>query len=72
MKFTASSSELLDALMSVSKVISSKPGLSILENFLFELQGNILTVTASDGETTLFTKRSAIYQLGREFTCPAR
>ena len=53
MKFTASSSELLDALMSVSKVISSKPGLSILENFLFELQGNILTVTASDGETTL-------------------
>lgn len=55
MKFAVSSSELLSGLMSVSKVISSKPTLAILENFLFELSGNSLTVTASDGETTLKT-----------------
>ena len=55
MKFTVSSSELLEGLVSVSKVISSKPTLSILENFLFELDGNSLKVTASDGETTLKT-----------------
>ena len=53
MKFTVSSSDLLEGLVSVSKVISNKPTLAILENFLFELDSNTLTVTASDGETTL-------------------
>ena len=53
MKFSVSSSELLSGLMSVSKVIVPKPTNSILENFLFQLEGNTLTVTASDGETTL-------------------
>ena len=53
MKFSVSSSELLSGLMSVSKVIVPKPTNSILENFLFQLKGNTLTVTASDGETTL-------------------
>ena len=53
MKFSVSSSELLGGLMSVSKVIVPKPTNSILENFLFQLKGNTLTVTASDGETTL-------------------
>ena len=55
MKFTVSSSELLEGLVSVSKVISSKPTLTILENFLFELDNANLRVTASDGETTLKT-----------------
>ena len=55
MKFAVSSSELLSGLMSVSKVIVPKPTNSILENFLFQLEGNTLTVTASDGETTLKT-----------------
>ena len=47
MKFTVSSSELLSGLMSVSKVIVPKPTNSILENYLFQLQDNTLTVTAS-------------------------
>ncbi len=55
MKFSVSSSELLTGLMSVSKVISPKPSSAILENFLFELNDTALTVTASDGETTLRT-----------------
>ena len=53
MKFSVSSSELLSGLISVSKVIVPKPANSILENFLFQLHDNTLTVTASDGETTL-------------------
>ena len=55
MKFSVSSSELLSGLMAVSKGIAPKPTNSILENFLFQLNGNTLTVTASDGETTLKT-----------------
>lgn len=65
MKFTVSSSELLEGLVSVSKVISSKPTLSILENFLLELENNTLKVTASDGETTLRTSID-IAQVDRE------
>lgn len=65
MKFSVSSSELLGGLMSVSKVIVPKPTNSILENFLFQLQGNTLTVTASDGETTLRTD-VAIAQVNEE------
>jgi len=56
MKFAVSSSELLNGLMSVSKVIVAKPTNTILENFLFDLKGSTLTVTASDGETTLKTE----------------
>ncbi|MCK9625935.1 MAG: DNA polymerase III subunit beta [Bacteroidales bacterium] len=55
MKFVVSSSELLHGLVSVSRVIASKTSLAILENFLFVLKGNTLTVTASDGEMTLKT-----------------
>jgi DNA polymerase-3 subunit beta len=40
----------------VSRVISSKNTLPILDNFLFNLQGNDLEITASDLETTLTTK----------------
>ena len=65
MKFSVSSSELLNGLMSVSKVIVPKPTNSILENFLFQLEGNTLTVTASDGETTLKTT-IAIAQVSQE------
>lgn len=55
MKFVVSSSDLLRGLNSVSRVIASKSTNAILENFLFDLKGNTLSVTASDGETTLRT-----------------
>ena len=55
MKFVASSTELLSRLQAVSRVISSKNTLPILDNFLFNLKGNELTITASDLETTLIT-----------------
>jgi DNA polymerase-3 subunit beta len=55
MKFIVSSTDLLQGLLSVSRVIASKPSFPILDNFLFVLEGNSLTVTASDSETTLKT-----------------
>ena len=56
MNFIVSSSSLLHHLQAVSRVISSKNTLPILDNFLFQLSGNELTITASDLETTLITK----------------
>jgi len=58
MKFVISSSELLSHLLAISRVISSKNTLPILDNFLFRLEGNDLEITASDLETTLTTKLS--------------
>jgi DNA polymerase-3 subunit beta len=55
MKFVASSTELLSHLQAISRVINSKNTLPILDNFLFDLEGNRLTMTASDIETTLVT-----------------
>ena len=55
MKFIVSSTDLLQGLLSVQKVIASKSSLPILDNFLFVLDGNTLTVTGSDAETTLKT-----------------
>ena len=55
MKFIVASGELQKALQIVSGVISSSQSRPILENFLFELDSEILKITASDGETTLLT-----------------
>jgi DNA polymerase-3 subunit beta len=56
MKFVVSSTDLLGHLQAVSRVISSKNTLPILDNFLFRLEGNELEITASDLESTLITK----------------
>jgi DNA polymerase-3 subunit beta len=56
MKFVVSSSELLGHLQAISRVISSKNTLPILDNFLFNLTGNDLEITASDLESTLITR----------------
>jgi len=56
MKFVVSSSELLGHLQAISRVISSKNTLPILDNFLFNLAGKDLEITASDLESTLITR----------------
>ncbi len=56
MKFVISSTELLSHLTAISKVISSKSTMPILDNFLFEITENSLNITASDIESTLITK----------------
>jgi len=55
MKFVISSNELLNHLQAISRVISSKNTLPILDNYLFQLSDNLLSITASDLETTLVT-----------------
>ncbi len=55
MKFNVSSSKLFSQLQAVSRVINSKNALPILDDVLFDLVGNELRLTASDGETTIRT-----------------
>ena len=55
MRFIVSSSALFNRLQTIGRVINSKNMLPILDCFLFEIQDNILTITASDSETTLIT-----------------
>lgn len=55
MKFVVSSTELLSHLASLSRVISSKSTMPILDNFLFQLAESEITITASDLESTLIT-----------------
>ncbi len=56
MKFVVSSTDLLGHLQAISRVISSKNTLPILDNFLFNISGNELEITASDLESTLITR----------------
>lgn len=53
MKFVVSSTEINTRLLAVSKVIPNKPSLPILENLLFCIKDNSLTITASDLESTM-------------------
>jgi DNA polymerase-3 subunit beta len=56
MKFVVSSMELLGHLQAISRVISNKNTLPILDNFLFSLENGLLEITASDLESTLVTQ----------------
>ncbi|MBC7891210.1 MAG: DNA polymerase III subunit beta [Sphingobacteriaceae bacterium] len=55
MKFVVSSSALLKQLSAINGVVATNPIVPILENFLFQLNGNTLTVTASDLQTVMMT-----------------
>ncbi|MDR0393848.1 MAG: DNA polymerase III subunit beta [Tannerella sp.] len=64
MRFNVSSTALLLALQSISKVIASKNTLPILDSFLFDLEGEKLTITASDAETRLVTSVDVVHADG--------
>ena len=72
MKFIISSGELQKALQTVSGVISSSQSRPILENYLFELNENNVTITASDGETTLITSLEVKSDDSGKFAVPAK
>ncbi len=55
MKFSTSSSDLLKQLQVVAGAIGSNPVLPILEDFLFTIDGNTLTIAATDLETSIIT-----------------
>lgn len=56
MKFDISSSELLSGLVICSGSLSSNPVLPILEDYLFDIKDNVLTIAATNLETTIITK----------------
>jgi len=53
MKFVVSSSSLLKQLQQISGVINSNTVLPILEDFLFEIEGNKLSIVSTDLETVM-------------------
>lgn len=55
MRFTLSSTALSNKLVALSKVINSKNALPILGDFIFDIQGQTLLLTASDSENTMQT-----------------
>ncbi len=56
MKFIVSSSYLLKNLQVLGGILNNTNTLPILDNFLFKLDGNTLSVSASDLETTITSK----------------
>lgn len=60
MKFKLSSTELASRLQVIGKVILAKNKVQYLDNFLFEVQGNMLNITASDGENMINTSLELI------------
>lgn len=56
MKFTASSAELLKALTTVNGAVPSKSTLPILECILFEQEGDVLSLSATDLEISIMQR----------------
>ncbi len=72
MKFIVSSSALLKSLQLIGGVINNSNTLPILDNFLFEINGGTLTITASDLETTYSTQLTIESETNSLIALPAR
>lgn len=72
MKFIASTSQILKHSSLLSGVVPSNPMVPILENFLFDLKGNVLTITASDMQTTVSTEVEVEADQDGSVAVPAR
>lgn len=73
MKFVVSSTDFLAHLQTIGRVINSKNTIPILDSFLFTLDQDVLTIKASDGETTLETSmRVADAEGNGLFAIPAK
>lgn len=72
MEFIVSSSALLKQLQLVGGVLNSSNTLPILDNFLFEIDGKALSISASDLETTILTKMTVEAKESGSVAIPAR
>ena len=72
MNFIVSSTTLLRHLQSISGVLSTNSSLPILDNFLFEIIDNKLTVLASDLETTMVTSLEVQTEEAGKIAIPAK
>ena len=72
MKFIVSSAYLLKQLSNINGVITTNPVVPILENFLFEVNGGMLTVTGSDLQTSMITELQVESKEKGNIAVPAR
>jgi DNA polymerase-3 subunit beta len=72
MKFIVSSSALLKQLQSINGVVANNPVVPILENFLFDVTEGLLTITASDLETSMITEIPVEAKENGRIAAPAR
>ena len=72
MKFIVSSAELLKRLSNINGVITTNPVVPILENFLFEIKDGLLTITASDLQTSMITEIDVEAKEDGSIAVPAR
>lgn len=72
MKFDVSSAKLLKQLQIAGGAIGSNPVLPILENFLFSITGSMLTITASDMETSITTSIEVMAEGEGKVAVPAK
>ena len=72
MKFIVSSSKLLKQIQTISGVINSSNTLPILDNILFEISDNDLTISASDLETTMSTSLKVESDVNGSIAIPAK
>jgi DNA polymerase III subunit beta len=72
MKFSVSSSDLLKQLQIAGGAIGSNPVLPILEDFLFTIKNNILTIAATDLETSITTQTEVMSDADGSIAIPAR
>jgi len=72
MKFIVSSSALLKQISAINGVITTNPVVPILENFLFEIQDGLLTITASDLQTSMITEIDVESSENGNIAVPAR
>ena len=72
MKFIVSSSSLLKQLSGINGVITTNPVVPILENFLFEINDGLLTITASDLQTSMITEMEVEAKESGSIAVPAK
>jgi DNA polymerase-3 subunit beta len=72
MNFIVSSGSLAKHLQSISGVLSTSNTLPVLDNFLFDIENNELTVSASDLETTMRTKLNVEANESGKICVPAK
>ena len=72
MKFIISSTELLKNLQILGSILNTNNTLPILDNFLFDIDNNNLTITSSDLETSLSSKISIESSIIVKIAIPAK
>lgn len=72
MRFEVSSSELLKHLNIASGAISANPVIPVMEDFLFSISDNILTITTTNLETTIITRLDVLSESNGKIAIPAK